>query len=130
MMRTFFILLASAAFLSGCESSSAIETDKGIEGNAEVNKSAKATAKSGTLILATTMTDKGVECSAVQDVDQQQLYTIEDMPSDFDVGARLNIHVIYPIEPVASFCQQGQTIIWTRIELVSPGGVVLNYWDK
>ena len=126
MFRTFLIALALTAFLIGCGSRSAIEAVDTVQLKTNPAKSDNVTPGKNALILKTTMTDKGVECPAVQGMDQQ-LYTIADMPADFKKGDRLNIHLIDTVEPMASFCQQGQTIAWTRIELIAPDGAVIKY---
>lgn len=81
------------------------------------------------LTLNTVMTDEGVECPAVRGADGT-LYTIPSMPRNFKRGDRLNIIITDPVVPVASFCQQGQTIDWLRIEWVSASGEILEAWDK
>lgn len=129
MLRTFFIGLASAALLIGCESSSLVETAPETAVKAEPKASNSKTPNKNTRTLETTMTDEGVECPAVRGADGE-LYTITNMPADFELGDRLNIDVPNPMDPMASFCQQGQTIAWTRVELVSPDGTILKYWDK
>lgn len=133
-LRIFFIGLASAALLIGCESSSLAETTPETALKVEPKTPSpkmpdKDTANNATRTLQTTMTDEGVECPAVRGADNT-LYTVTNMPANFKVGDRLNIDVPHPIEPMASFCQQGQTIAWTRIELISPDGTILKYWDR
>ena len=81
------------------------------------------------LTLNTVMTNEGVECPAIRG-DDGTLYTLPSMPRNFEQGDKLNILIALPIVPVASFCQQGQTIDWLRIEWVSASGEVLESWDK
>ncbi|MEP3891774.1 MAG: hypothetical protein ABJN69_15060 [Hellea sp.] len=81
------------------------------------------------MTLRTVMTAEGVECPAVRGEDGT-LYTIPSMPHKFDEGDVLNIIVANPIVPVASFCQQGETIDWIRIEKLSVSGEILKQWEK
>ena len=82
-----------------------------------------------TRTLKTVMTSEGVECPAVRG-DDGTLYTIPSIPHNFEAGDRLNIIIENPIVPMASFCQQGETIDWIRIEQVSASGEILKYWEK
>ena len=82
-----------------------------------------------TLTLNTVMTSEGVECPAVRGADGT-LYTIPSMPQTFEAGAKLNIMIANPIIPFASFCQQGQTLDWLRIDWISAKGDILQSWEK
>jgi len=75
------------------------------------------------------MTSEGVECPAVRGADGT-LYTIPSMPQTFEAGAKLNIMIANPIIPFASFCQQGQTLDWLRIDWISAKGDILQSWEK
>jgi len=82
-----------------------------------------------TLTINTVMTSEGVECPAVRGADGT-LYTIPSMPQTFEAGAKLNIMIANPIIPFASFCQQGQTLDWLRIDWISAKGDILQSWEK
>ena len=124
MFRVFIIGLGLITLLIACGSNS----ERGKPYPNTVTSEPKAS-NTGTITLSTIMTDEGVECPAVRGADGE-LYTIPDMPEAFSVGDKLNIEVPDPMKAMVSFCQQGQTIVWKRIELISPHGKVLNDWDK
>lgn len=137
MSADLFKLSAVAAFfsvLTACTASNSME-NKPAENTqmphsqARDKPSADKQLKGPILTLKTIMTAEGVECAAVRGADGT-LYTIPSMPHTFEKGDKLNIMVADPIVPFASFCQQGQTIDWIRIELVSDSGEILKYWEK
>lgn len=111
-------------FLVACTAPNSVESK-----SAENTQMANKQAKGPILILNTVMTAEGVECAAVRGSDGT-LYTIPSMPHTFKQGDKLNIMVADPIVPFASFCQQGETIEWIRIEQVSDNGEILKFWEK
>lgn len=137
MRKDVFKLCAAAAmfsFLTACTASNSIEkktseSPQMPHSQAPDNQSREKHVRGPTRTLNAVMTSEGVECPAVREADGS-LYTIPSMPHSFEEGDKLNIIVANPIIPFASFCQQGETIEWIRIEQVSASGEILKYWEK
>lgn len=124
----FFSVLTACTASNKLESPATANTQKAQPQAADKHSGDKRVA-GPTRTLNTVMTAEGVECPAVREADGT-LYTIPSMPHSFEEGDKLNIIVANPIIPFASFCQQGETIEWIRIEQISASGEILKYWEK
>ena len=123
-MRKIFAIVSAATFMLGCSSSSELASAADPIADTE-----KQSSNYPTLKITARMTDEGVECPALRG-DDNTLYAISNMPSEIKFGDTLNIIVRNPIENIVSFCQQGQTLEWIRIELLSSTKEVVKHWTK
>lgn len=122
-------ITALVFFLTACTASNSLENTATTNPQIPQKQSPDNRVEGRTRTLNTVMTAEGVECPAVRGTNGA-LYTVPAMPQTFEAGDKLNIIVADPIVPFASFCQQGQTLDWLRIEWVSASGKILEYWDK
>ena len=71
-------------------------------------------------VLTGTLTNEGVMCQAMRG-DDGTLYVFENLPEALQNGDEIRVERDSPADPLPSYCDQGEVVMWTVITKLEDG---------